>query len=340
VKSAFEASEQASLNLLQPDKEFISSKRYKEMEQHIKEKYDFESLRNSFIQKGFVTFKPDIPEETLAKASEFTNNPQQSGHDHQDRFVDIPAVREVALNYDILAMLAVLHGHDPYPFQTLNFIKSSQARTHSDYIHFAAHPVALMSAAWVALMDINPDSGPVFYYEGSHKLPPFNMQDFGLDDRSKHPLNYAKYQDIMTATMKKLGFEYREAMLKRGEVFIWSSNLIHGGPPAKDPNLLRLSQVTHYFFRNSNYNWAPVASEVNNNGITYYNESAVDYKWGTKGTIMERRNKSKFMIRGCDYMTNGKSSTIPNPCDIPHRMPQVLSRIFEHKGEKGNDVIM
>ena len=29
--------------------------------------------------------------------------------------------------------------------------------------------------------DIHPDSGPVFYYEGSHVINPYNMQDFGLE---------------------------------------------------------------------------------------------------------------------------------------------------------------
>jgi len=341
VESVFRKSEMASLNDLTPDLEFIASDKYKRMEKYIKSKYDYESLRKSFIEKGYISYKPDIPESTIDAAAEFTKlcDDNRGSNFHQDRFTDIDAVREIALNYDIQAMLAVLHGYDPYPFQTLNYPRSSMARTHSDYIHFAAHPVALMSAAWVALMDINPDAGPVFYYEGSHKLAPFNMQDFGLDDRSKHRLNYAKYQDIMTATMKKLGYKYGEAVVKKGEVFIWSANLVHGGPLANDPSLLRLSQVTHYFFRNSNYNWAPVASEVDANAVTYYNEKAVDQKFGTKGTSEERRALSKFLIASCDYMTKDKPN-IPNPCDIPHRIPQVLSQIFEHKGEKNNDVIM
>mmetsp|Transcript_41629 Transcript_41629/g.61082 ORF Transcript_41629/g.61082 Transcript_41629/m.61082 type:complete len:452 (+) Transcript_41629:114-1469(+) len=342
VQSVFETSEMTSVTELTPDPEFIASEKYKKMEKYIKSKYDFELLHKNFIEKGYIIYKPDIPESIIDDAAEFTKvcDKHSDQRDfHQDRFTDINSVRDIAQSYDIRSMLAVLHGYDPYPFQTLNYPRSSMARTHSDYIHFAAHPVALMSAAWTALMDIHPDAGPVFYYENSHKLPPFNMQDFGLDDRTKHSLNYAKYQDIMTATMKQQDYKYGEAVIKKGEVLIWSANLVHGGPLAKDPSLLRLSQVTHYFFRNSNYNWAPVASDVDANAVSYYDEAVVDKKFGTEGTPEERRALSKFVIGPCDHMTKDKTN-IPNPCDIPHRIPKVLSNIFEHKGEKNNDVIM
>ena len=258
---------------------------------------------------------------------------------HQDRFADIDSVRDLAMDYDIRAMLASLHGYEPYPFQTLNYPTSSLARTHSDYIHFAAYPQPLMSAAWVALQDIHPDSGPVFYYEGSHVISPYNMQDFGLEDRTKHGLNYAKYQDIMQAHMRKSSFEYKEAVFPKGWVLIWSANLVHGGPPAKQPGMARLSQVTHYFFRNSDYNWAPVASDVDNDAVTFYDEDAVNRKWSREGTPEERRSMSKFKVGPCNLMTKDNPN-VPNPCDHAHKIPKVFSQIFDHKGEAGNDVIM
>eukprot|EP00518_Triparma_eleuthera_P001181 CAMPEP_0182458214 /NCGR_PEP_ID=MMETSP1319-20130603/3598_1 /TAXON_ID=172717 /ORGANISM="Bolidomonas pacifica, Strain RCC208" /LENGTH=380 /DNA_ID=CAMNT_0024656853 /DNA_START=245 /DNA_END=1387 /DNA_ORIENTATION=+ len=341
----------ATVRNLEPDPIFTATQEYQEMLKYIEKRYDFKNMKEDFISKGFLVYKPEIPDDVLNGATDFTEQVLKrcatDGVDpaddcrnfHQDRFADVDSVRNLAMNYDIRAMLASLHGHEPYPFQTLNYPKSSLARTHSDYIHFAAHPLPLMSAAWVALQDIDPDSGPVFYFEGSHVINPYNMQDFGLEDRTKGPLNYAKYQDIVTAYMRSSSFPYKEAVFPKGWVLIWSSNLVHGGPPAKDPSLARLSQVTHYFFRNSNYNWAPVASDVDNDAITYYDEEAVKRKWGRTGTAKERREMSKFKIGPCDLMTRNKPN-VPNPCTYHHKIPKVFSEIFEHKGVSGNDVIM
>lgn len=341
---------QEAITNLKPDSKFLSSKKYKRMAENAHAKFDMELLRHDFIHKGHISFKPDFPDGVIEGAAALTqecldkcpggsNMPRECKNLHQERFIDVASVRDVALNYDILSVLAVLHGHDPYPFQTLNYPKSSLARTHSDYVHFAAHPMALMSAAWVALMDIDPDAGPVFYYEGSHKLPSYNMQDFGLDDRSKDVLNYARYQDIMTATMRRSGFVYKEAVIKKGWVFIWSANLVHGGPRMRNPDLKRLSQVTHYFYRNSDYNWAPVASETNENAITFYNESAIDYKFSEEGTNAERKAISKFIVGPCDLMTK-TNPHVPSPCNNKNTLPQVLSQLLTHVGEQGYDVVM
>ena len=36
-------------------------------------------------------------------------------------------------------------------------------------------------------------------------------------------------------------------MAKKGDVFIWHANLIHGGSPIKDHSLTRKSMVIHYY---------------------------------------------------------------------------------------------
>ena len=251
---------------------FLSSREYKEMAAFIGARHDIADLRQRFSQDGYVVFKPEIPESVLAGAAAFTEKvfktcitketpapkDQKCGHMHQDKFTHVRAVRQLAMNYHIRAMLAALHKHDPFPFQTLNYPCTSLARTHSDYVHFAAQPLPLMAAAWVALIDVDPAAGPVFYYPRSHKLDAFNMQDFGLDRRQEGPLNYAKYQDIMNASMERAGYQRKLAIIPRGHCLIWAANLVHGGPPADTQKKPRFSQVTHYFFRGASYMWAPV----------------------------------------------------------------------------------
>jgi len=338
--------EMVTTETLMPDPKFLASMKYKKYEENARSKYDMDLLIREFRDKGVVSFAPTFPEGVIDSAAALTreclekciknpNPPAECGLMHHERFVDVPSVKDIALNYDILSVLAVLHGYDPYPIQTLNYPKSSGDRTHSDYIHFAAHPVALASAVWVSLMDIDPKAGPVQYYQGSHKEPPYNMQDFGLADRATEPNNINIYQDIMTAAMKEKGYPLEKVVMPKGLAFIWAANMVHEGSKMKNPKLDRLSQVTHYFYRNSNYNWAPALSDVENNGIAYFDESAIDYQWGHMGTVKERKERSKFIVGNCDTFTKNKPD-IPNPCERKHRFPKILNSFLQ---ERNDDLI-
>jgi len=331
---------------LPPNTQFTTSQTYKDMLTYIEARHDVKELQASFYKKGYVTFKADIPEETLKAAANFTETifnrcviaetkPESCGigfQNHQERFTDIPAVRDVAQSYHVRSMLAVLHGYEPYPFQTLNYPGESGSRTHSDYVHFAPHPLPLMSAAWIALMDINPDHGPVFYHEGSHHFPYWNMQDMGLDSRDKSKLNYPKYQKIMTEAAKSQYGDPTKFIVPRGHCLIWASNLVHGGDSANVPGGMRLSQVSHYFYRGANYNWAPVASDVNNGQIIYYSEENVNMQWDESLPLEERQSISKFVTGTCDVKVSPHRAFPQNrtvsPCDMLSRPPQVSSKII------------
>jgi len=333
---------------LEPDHEFVNSQKYRDYLEFVSARESIEAMTDHFDREGWISFKAEIPDKVLKGARAFTQRvydtcilakageaPEECRNLHQDKYTHEEHVRELALNYHIQAVLAVIHKHDPYPFQTLNYPCTSHARTHSDYIHFAAQPLPLMSAVWTALIDVHEDAGPVFYYPGSHKLASYNMQDFGLEERQKGVLNYAKYQDAMHATMQKLGFERKFAIMPAGHVFIWSANLVHGGPPANKHALPRLSQVTHYFYRNSHYNWAPVASDVGNGAIEYYDEQAVNKKWSQEGDPAELFALSKFRSGTCNM-----HGSISSPCDMHHRLPAIMSKLMPHVAEDVNDDVI
>lgn len=336
---------------LTPHPTFTGSDRFKKMMEFIEKRHpNIDKIRKQFDEEGFIVFKPEIPEATLAAAAAFTEDvyrncsvgsPPIGGAGcrdlHQDRYTDIPAIRDIAMNFHIHSMMAALHQHEPFPFQTLNYPLTSLARTHSDYVHFAAHPLPLMAASWVALIDVKPEAGPVFYHRGSHKLPHYNMQDFGLDNRHEHHLNYAKYQDVQFSAMERFGNRY-EAVIPKGHCLIWSANLIHGGPEAKKERTLRLSQVTHFFFRGANYQWAPVASDVGKGKIEYYDTDAVAKKWDDNLPSEERRKISKFMGGDCETFTKDKPGVV-SPCEMHSRPPRVFSKLLDHKSAQGESIM-
>jgi hypothetical protein len=168
-----------------------------------------------------------------------------------------PNVKALALAPKILSALQELYGRQPMPFQTLNFNVGSQQLPHSDAFHFNCEPRSYMCGTWVALEDIDLENGPVMYFPGSHKLKEATWDDVGFDAKeSDYPSHgeYIKerrlaYEHYVERVMQEQDYsEPQYATIRKGQVLIWASNLLHGGSPQKDPSRTRHSQVTHYFF--------------------------------------------------------------------------------------------
>jgi Phytanoyl-CoA dioxygenase (PhyH) len=165
--------------------------------------------------------------------------------------------KALAIAPRVLGALEELYGRKPQPFQTLNFRVGSQQLPHSDAFHFNSVPSGFMCGAWVALEDIDMENGPVMYFPGSHKLKEATWHDVGMDAKvSDFPsqLEYmterrAAYERYVEKIVDENNYRDPEyALLRKGQVLIWASNLLHGGSPQKDPSRTRHSQVTHYFF--------------------------------------------------------------------------------------------
>jgi ectoine hydroxylase-related dioxygenase (phytanoyl-CoA dioxygenase family) len=131
------------------------------------------------------------------------------------------------------------------------FPKGREQLAHSDTIHMTTYPLGYMAAAWIALEDIHPDSGPLVYYPGSHRLP--YLMSEGLEARSG-PLFIAEGKDQeytrrLAAAVKDAGIEPVEFLADKGDVLVWHANLVHGGHSIERPGATRRSLVAHYFAR-------------------------------------------------------------------------------------------
>lgn len=178
-----------------------------------------------------------------------------------DAWIDVPQIRNLAEHPAVLKFIRQLTGRDAMPFQTLSFKYGTQQPAHSDIMHFGTVPQGLMVAAWVALEDIHPDSGPVLYYPGSNKLPVAYLEDLAVPDGGGNPESYFGYETALEQQILP-GLEVRPALLKKGETFLWSANLFHGGSTINDTRLTRLSQVTHYYLEGAERYWVPRASNI------------------------------------------------------------------------------
>lgn len=188
------------------------------------------------------------------------------------------AVRLLSTDPDTMKFLEFLHGgRRIFPFQTLNFPKGTQQSLHSDLIHFDSKPRTLMTAAWVALEDMNKDNGPLRFFPKSHQWGTWDYEEMGTHMRhSKVWSNPSAVQeqygkDLETA-LRKIGLKESVAYdLKKGQTFVWAAGLVHGGSKQNNMDLTRLSQVTHYFFEGAEYYWIPRLSNRVVGRIKYNN---------------------------------------------------------------------
>jgi ectoine hydroxylase-related dioxygenase (phytanoyl-CoA dioxygenase family) len=165
----------------------------------------------------------------------------------QDAWRESSEVVRLARDARILDLVRFLYEREPVPFQTLNFRFGTQQAAHADTIHFNCVPAKYLCGVWVALEDIHPDSGPLFFYPGSHHLPELDPSDCDPSVTSAAVL-YDELQGLVEAT-----FERREFHARRGQALVWAANLWHGGAPIRDPALTRRAQVTHYYFEDCIY---------------------------------------------------------------------------------------
>ena len=217
-------------------------------------------LVDTFRREGFVLVEDDRILDELDVDGIWTRLAGDFAADGAGRVQDAwstdGTVRAIATHTAVIAVLRMLYGREPVPFQTLNFLTGTEQRTHSDTIHFSSLPTGFMCGVWMALEDVALRQGPLHYFPGSQRLPEFDYEDFGVPAVAGEPswrnpntlASYLLYEDRIDAIARESGFRREELAIRRGTFLVWSANLLHGGSPREDRTLTRKSQVTHYYF--------------------------------------------------------------------------------------------
>ncbi|WPU98029.1 phytanoyl-CoA dioxygenase family protein [Mucilaginibacter sp. cycad4] len=224
-----------------------------------------------YHENGFTTLSNFFPASLIDKVQQETekkafdaNFPLKNYRDKQrvqDFWEVSEACRDLASYPPVLKLLELFYCRKPIPFQTLNFSVGTQQRAHSDTIHFSSLPAKFMCGVWVALEDITEENGPLFYYPGSHRLPEYNFSQIKASADSNNYGDYKEYEDFIEEIIEVNSFEKKVFHAKKGDVLIWSSNILHGGMPVLKADSSRWSQVTHYFFEDCYY-YTPMLSNM------------------------------------------------------------------------------
>jgi hypothetical protein len=103
-------------------------------------------------------------------------------------------------------------------------------------------------ASWIALEDIDPQSGALAYVPGSQKLPFYEFRPgrYVYDPTSMGAADVEAAMRFYDEQLQKSGLTTKLFLAKRGEVLLWHSALLHGGGPVSDERRTRKSFVVHY----------------------------------------------------------------------------------------------
>lgn len=154
------------------------------------------------------------------------------------------AIRSFALSPFLKSVIQHLLSSEPLICNSLNFERGSQQDAHIDSWYMAPPSDDGMVAASISLDTVDETNGPIFFYPGSHKIPPYRFSDGRLN---MIDAEYAACRTYLDEEIAKRGLEPIRFAGGPGDVFIWHGQLLHGGSPIRDFSKTRNSLVVHYW---------------------------------------------------------------------------------------------
>lgn len=161
-----------------------------------------------------------------------------------DLFLSRDEIRQMVVGERIAPILKELLEGFPMVCNSLNFEFGSQQDYHFDTFYMPSPTPNKMIASWIALEDATTENGPLRYFPGSHKIPPYQFSSGStIVVNDEMP----SFKDYVFNEIEQRELKPETLFAQKGDVLIWHSQLFHGGSPIKDKSRTRKSLVTHYF---------------------------------------------------------------------------------------------
>lgn len=218
---------------------------------------DAETAQKHLLKWGFCVLHEQLPEVLVEQFNSQLKSAIESGEINyrlgsSDRIhgahQKMSAARAVWLYPPVIKFLESFFKDTPCACQTLTYVNGSEQDAHQDSIHLTPYPTGFMCGVWIALEDVQENSGELFVYPGSHRSGSIRACDLGLGKVVNN--DYSPYHVFATAIydlIEKEGYEKVVYRPKAGQILVWHENLIHGGSSRNDLDRTRLSVVSHYF---------------------------------------------------------------------------------------------
>lgn len=145
----------------------------------------------------------------------------------------------------VIGFLRKLFMRPPMAFQSLYFTYGTQQSMHQDTAYVAVNSPMEMVGVWMALEDVQPESGELQYFAGSHRIPDYlfdgKWRSKRADDANDEPFLRWVYEQSLAAGCELIKFQP-----KAGDALIWHADLVHGGSQEVRAGSTRKSLVTHF----------------------------------------------------------------------------------------------
>lgn len=161
-----------------------------------------------------------------------------------DLYLEQASVRHLALNERLVPVLKDLLGEAPALCNSLSLEYGSEQPDHVDSLFMTPRTSGHLVAAWIALEDCAPGSGLLRYWPGSHVIEPYV---FSNGSRHYIPAEMDAWGAATRAQVRDRQLAAETFQARKGDVFLWSGQMLHGGSPITEPGRTRRSIVFHYF---------------------------------------------------------------------------------------------
>jgi len=240
---------------------------------------EYSDLILQLNKEGYCCFDPEIDSEVLDQANadidkaiknqNFKKNSDAYHYNDSPRIVEAwkysEAIKKIATNQKLLSFLENAYQSDPIPFSTINFLKGTEQPLHSDEFHFGSIPHRYLTGVWVALEDIDPDSGPLSIAVGSHKMPIFSFEMLNIEipkNEKQFKEAYTIYEGWVREYIKCQDLKIVTPELKKGQCIVWLSNTLHGSYDIKNDSLSRKSMAIHFHYEKCEKIFFPSYSNI------------------------------------------------------------------------------
>jgi phytanoyl-CoA hydroxylase len=149
------------------------------------------------------------------------------------------AILDLACSAEMLGALREITLESQHVLEQIMIFEQAATAPHQDWVYLDSFPPGRMTAAWVALEDIDPAATRFFIVPGS--------QDFDRPFPREWVFNSTRYMHAMREILDR---EYADQIvtpeMRAGDVLFWNSRTIHGSLPGADQTKSRLSLTAHY----------------------------------------------------------------------------------------------
>ncbi len=170
-------------------------------------------------------------------------------------YLNHSVIRDICCSPELHRLMTDLVGEELGLHFILADYKSTERGWHQDDYLNPEHTYARYAAVWMAMEDIDLDSGPFEFVPGSHKWPCMRngkVKDLVIpeirDDGTHHWAVAAEYlvNKSVDDYIRETGSKVERFYAKKGDILVWHGKLMHRGSIPNNPALLRPAMIAHY----------------------------------------------------------------------------------------------